>query len=147
MGFFCYPRSAFMVSCLNFDSIKNYLQVMNAQAGPSKPEKENDGEVDDEEVVAEEAVDGLTGLSDLQLLEVFKQTSIFNVRSAMGGNEVLMGGDPESRTENEQYWSDDDWSDDEADWDTLKGFWSDEEDDDAFQRKVISQASVPRAVN
>ena len=37
---------------------------------------------------AEEAEPGLT---EEQLMEVFKQTSIFNVRSAMAGNEALLG--------------------------------------------------------
>ena len=37
------------------------------------------------------------GLTDEQLLEVFKQTSIFNVRSALAGNDSLMGdADPEA---------------------------------------------------
>ena len=31
------------------------------------------------------------GLTEEQLMEVFKQTSIFNVRSAMAGNEALLG--------------------------------------------------------
>lgn len=31
------------------------------------------------------------GLTDAQLLEVFKQTSIFNVRSALAGNDSLVG--------------------------------------------------------
>jgi hypothetical protein len=33
------------------------------------------------------------GLTEEQLMEVFKQTSIFNVRSAMAGNEALLGAD------------------------------------------------------
>ncbi len=33
------------------------------------------------------------GLTEDQLMEVFKQTSIFNVRSAMAGNEALLGAD------------------------------------------------------
>jgi hypothetical protein len=32
------------------------------------------------------------GLTDEQLLQVFKQTSIFNVRSALAGNESLVDG-------------------------------------------------------
>ena len=37
------------------------------------------------------AINAHGGLTEAQLLEIFKQTSIFNVRSAMAGNEVLMG--------------------------------------------------------
>ena len=33
-----------------------------------------------------------TGLTDEQLLEVFKQTSVFNVRSALSGNDSLLDG-------------------------------------------------------
>ena len=36
---------------------------------------------------------GAGGLSEAQLLEVFKQTSMFNVRTAMQDNEMLMGID------------------------------------------------------
>lgn len=39
--------------------------------------------------------DALAGLTDAQLLEVFKQTSIFNVRSALAGNEALLEGETE----------------------------------------------------
>ena len=37
------------------------------------------------------------GLTDAQLMQVFKQTSIFNVRSALAGNESLVyGGEAEA---------------------------------------------------
>ena len=34
--------------------------------------------------------DHMAGLTDAQLMEVFKQTSIFNVRSALANNDALM---------------------------------------------------------
>ncbi len=34
--------------------------------------------------------DHMAGLTDAQLIEVFKQTSIFNVRSALANNDALM---------------------------------------------------------
>lgn len=34
--------------------------------------------------------DHVAGLTDAQLMEVFKQTSIFNVRSALANNDALM---------------------------------------------------------
>ena len=48
-----------------------------------------DGE-DQENTTAAINADG--GLTEAQLLEIFKQTSVFNVRSALAGNEALMGG-------------------------------------------------------
>ncbi len=45
--------------------------------------------------------DHVAGLTDAQLMEVFKQTSIFNVRSALANNDALMSsneaGDNEER--------------------------------------------------
>ena len=51
--------------------------------------------MEDDAVVdaATAAVNAEGGLTEAQLLEIFKQTSVFNVRSAMANNEVLMGAD------------------------------------------------------
>ena len=43
--------------------------------------------------VDEEGEEAEAGLTEEQLMEVFKQTSIFNVRSAMAGNEALLGAE------------------------------------------------------
>lgn len=62
------------------------------------------------------------GLTDAQLMEVFKQTSIFNVKSALANNENLVHAEAE---EEQQYdfLSDSDLSDTDE-WDYLRGFWS-----------------------
>eukprot|EP00884_Botryococcus_braunii_P022634 jgi/Botrbrau1/9054/Bobra.0376s0028.1 len=65
-------------------------------------------------------------LSEAQLLQVFKQTSIFNVRSALQGNDVLM-----AHNEAPPYFgSDGDSSGEDELWGDLRGFWSDEDDQD-----------------
>ncbi|PRW51014.1 putative aarF domain-containing kinase chloroplastic [Chlorella sorokiniana] len=65
------------------------------------------------------------GLTEEQLLEVFKQTSMFNVRTALEGNEVLLGIDDYLEAAAERYGDDEDMSDDE---DLLRAFWSDEDE-------------------
>ena len=62
------------------------------------------------------------GLTDDQLMEVFKQTSIFNVKSALANNQNLMQNETEEH-QNEDFLSDSDISDTDE-WDYLRGFWS-----------------------
>lgn len=66
------------------------------------------------------------GLTDAQLMEVFKQTSIFNVKSALANNQNLMQNETEEH-QNDEFFSDSDISDTDE-WDYLRGFWSDEDD-------------------
>ena len=61
-------------------------------------------------------------LTDDQLMEVFKQTSIFNVKSALANNQNLMQNETEEEHEHE-FFSDSDISDTDE-WDYLRGFWS-----------------------
>jgi N6-adenosine-specific RNA methylase IME4 len=67
--------------------------------------------------------DGL--LTDDQLLQVFKQTSMFNVKTALNNNAMLAGIDDVLELTNERYGDDDIISDDE---DMLRSFWSDDDD-------------------
>lgn len=78
------------------------LQVQAAAAAarhqdPAEAPAEQDAEMADAdapEAVPPGTAEGeLAGLTDAQLLEVFKQTSIFNVRSALAGNEALLDGE------------------------------------------------------
>ena len=62
------------------------------------------------------------GLTDDQLMEVFKQTSIFNVKSALANNQNLMQNETEDH-QNDEFFSDSDISDTDE-WDYLRGFWS-----------------------
>ena len=72
------------------------LQVMATASAPEQTTREATGadvavgvgEDGDETAI----VNAEGGLTEAQLLEIFKQTSVFNVRSALAGNEVLMGG-------------------------------------------------------
>jgi len=64
-------------------------------------------------------------LTDDQLLEVFKQTSMFNVRTALQDNAMLMGIDEVLGYTGDRYGPDELLSDDE---DLLRSFWSDDED-------------------
>ncbi|KAL4447954.1 hypothetical protein ABPG75_005173 [Micractinium tetrahymenae] len=66
------------------------------------------------------------GLTEEQLLEVFKQTSMFNVRTALQDNDILMGIDEILEHTSERYADDEAVSDGE---DMLRTFWSDEEGD------------------
>lgn len=74
------------------------------------------------------------GLSEEQLLEVFKQTSMFNVRTALHNNEALLDGEGGGYTDDDL--SSDDGGDvmtgmchvDKATVQThIAGFWSDED--------------------
>jgi N6-adenosine-specific RNA methylase IME4 len=65
-------------------------------------------------------------LNDEQLLEVFKQTSMFNVRTALDNNTMLLGIDEILEATGDRYGLDDPISDDE---DVVRAFWSDEDED------------------
>lgn len=72
-------------------------------------------------------------LTDEQLMQVFKQTSIFTVRSAADGNAALMQrqpqpGGPGSGAGGQD--SDDELVSDEDDIGLLQSFWSDDDDQD-----------------
>ena len=64
-------------------------------------------------------------LTDEQLLEVFKQTSMFNVKTALQDNAMLMGIDEMLEHQADRYGFEDEISDDD---DLLRSFWSDDED-------------------
>lgn len=71
------------------------------------------------------------GLTDEQLMEVFKQTSIFTVRSAAEGNAALMQQQPQpGACGGGNADSGDDLVSDDEDIGVLRGFWSDEDDQD-----------------
>lgn len=87
------------------------------------------------------APQGGQALSDTQLLEVFKQTSMFNVRTALQDNAMLMGIDEMLEYTSERYGTDEILSDDE---DILRSFWSDDEDwgdDDASWDELSAKRS------
>lgn len=69
--------------------------------------------------------DGDHQLTDDQLLQVFKQTSMFNVKTALQNNAMLAGIDDVLELTHERYGEDDIISDDE---DMLRSFWSDDDD-------------------
>lgn len=72
-------------------------------------------------------------MTDEQLLQVFKQTSMFNVKTALQDNAMLTGIDDILGDLDERYGSDDDF--DSEDEDMLKSFWSDDEDWDGGKRR------------
>ena len=67
-----------------------HLQVMAASEGPAPAAKAACHEDSAEPDAPEEQVRKAAGLTEAQLMEVFKQTSIFNVRSALANNHALM---------------------------------------------------------
>lgn len=85
----------------------------------SKAASDTEGEqVDQPEASSSAAI----GLTDDQLMEVFKQTSIFNVKSALANNQNLMQNETAEDQEHD-FFSDSDISDTDE-WDYLRGFWS-----------------------
>lgn len=81
-------------------------------------------------------------LSDEHLLEVFKQTSMFNVKTALQDNAMLLGIDEVLEYTNERYGPDDMLSDDD---DILRSFWSDDEDWSAGEDDVDEYGCRRRA--
>lgn len=93
-------------------------------------EREKQQEVEQEQG---QEYDASQQLTDDQLLQVFKQTSMFNVKTALQHNAVLAEIDDMLGLTSERYGEDDIVSDDE---DMLKSFWSDDEDwDDGVSRR------------
>lgn len=96
-------------------------QVMAARQGEASTsdalEASNSGDLGQEADVAAEE-----GLTDAQLMEVFKQTSIFNVKSALANNENLVHAEADDELQTDLI-SDSDLSDTDE-WEYLRGFWS-----------------------
>jgi N6-adenosine-specific RNA methylase IME4 len=104
-----------------------------ASAERERTEKDcTDQSVSDQGCLEEVAREDQHQLTDEQLLQVFKQTSMFNVRTALQDNAVLAGIDELLELTNDRYGDDDIISDDE---DMLRSFWSDDEDWDDSRRR------------
>lgn len=90
---------------------------------PVETKKENDNRknIEDSNVLQSDSKQALT---DEQLLEVFKQTSMFNVKTALRDNAMLMGIENVLGYTITRYGSEDPVSEDD---DVLRSFWSDEE--------------------
>jgi len=99
----------------------NAAEIVDAAAA-------NDAEGHEDAIVATdttENIDETQALTDEQLLEVFKQTSMFNVKTALQDNAMLMGIDEMLEHQADRYGFEDEISDDD---DLLRSFWSDDED-------------------
>ena len=95
------------------------MAARQGDASTSKAASDTEGEqVDQPEASSSAAI----GLTDDQLMEVFKQTSIFNVKSALANNQNLMQNETAGDQE-QDFFSDSDISDTDE-WDYLRGFWS-----------------------
>ena len=68
------------------------------------------------------------GMTDEMLLEVFKATSAFNVKSALANNEYLM------HAADDMFGRDAYEINGDEDWQEFRGFWSDDEDWDGGKR-------------
>ena len=67
------------------------LQVMAASDGPAPAAQVAcDADTLEHDELTEPAAAALNDLTEAQLMEVFKQTSIFNVKSALAHNHALM---------------------------------------------------------
>ncbi|KAL4531484.1 hypothetical protein Ndes2526B_g04403 [Nannochloris sp. 'desiccata'] len=84
-----------------------------------------EGNEDATATVTTENNDDIQALTDEQLLEVFKQTSMFNVKTALQDNAMLMGIDEMLDHQADRYGFEDEISDDD---DLLRSFWSDDEE-------------------
>lgn len=109
-------------------------------AGPteaSTPASDTEGEMSEQ---PEPSLSARRGLTDDQLMEVFKQTSIFNVKSALANNQNLMQNEtPEDQQQD--FFSDSDISDTEE-WDYLRGFWSGERHTSISNSAIIKSFSL-----
>lgn len=105
-------------------------RVQAAGAADSKAEAAPDGEAE----AAASAPADERGLTEAQLLEVFKQTSQFTVRTALAGNEVFgeeyFGGEGGG---DDAYIDDEDWEEDDGG--SLADFFGDGEDGEARRRR------------
>ena len=95
------------------------MAARQGEASNSKAASDTEGEQMDLPEATCSAGDELT---DDQLMEVFKQTSIFNVKSALANNQNLMQNETGEEHEHD-FFSDSDISDTDE-WDYLRGFWS-----------------------
>ena len=91
----------------------------HTEASTSKPASDTEGEMSEQ---PEASLSARRDLTDDQLMEVFKQTSIFNVKSALANNQNLMQNET-AEDQQQEFFSDSDISDTEE-WDYLRGFWS-----------------------
>lgn len=94
----------------------------HTEASTSKPASDTEGETSEQ---PEPSLSARRDLTDDQLMEVFKQTSIFNVKSALANNQNLMQNET-AEDQQQEFFSDSDISDTEE-WDYLRGFWSGED--------------------
>ncbi|KAL3145500.1 hypothetical protein ABBQ32_003324 [Trebouxia sp. C0010 RCD-2024] len=106
-----------------FEELDKVMAAGQTEASTTKPASDTEGEIPEQPEPSYSADHGLT---DDQLMEVFKQTSIFNVKSALANNQNLMQNET-AEDEQQEFFSDSDISDTEE-WDYLRGFWSDEDD-------------------
>lgn len=121
-----------MAKFLELERIEKAAQeARKAQIAGAEPKEGAQGEATGNAEGAvpsgDDAEDGGKGqaLTDEQLLQVFKQTSMFNVKTALQDNAMLMGIDEMLEANAERYGFDEDISDDD---DLLRSFWSDDED-------------------
>lgn len=77
-------------SLLEYARHMAHLQVMAASEGPAPAAEAACHEETAEPDARGEQLHTAAGLTEAQLMEVFKQTSIFNVRSALANNHALM---------------------------------------------------------
>ncbi|KAK9822723.1 hypothetical protein WJX74_000236 [Apatococcus lobatus] len=121
-----------------FEELERVMATSTAErpseAGPSSASGDllnlDSSEPGLEELAADQEAEERT-LTEAQLMEVFKQTSIFNVKTALAGNEVLVGSEANQLDDVDQHALDDaELSDEEDSWEYMRGFWSDEDDGD-----------------
>jgi hypothetical protein len=119
-----------------FEALEKVMQAHGKQDGDAMDNKENEDAAADAGAGPSKAPEappapGEMELDETQLVEVFKQTSIFNVRSALANNTVLMAGDHNAERPGERGDPNDSdgvlSSDEGGQMDYLRGFWSDEE--------------------
>ncbi len=67
-----------------------HVQVMAQSEGPAQAAQPAPHEETAQPDAPGEHLHKAAGLTEAQLMEVFKQTSIFNVRSALANNHALM---------------------------------------------------------
>ena len=95
------------------------MSAKHTEASTSKAATDTEGDPSEPDEPSSSAGHGLT---DDQLMEVFKQTSIFNVKSALANNQNLLQNET-AEDQEQDFFSDSDISDTEE-WDYLRGFWS-----------------------
>lgn len=116
-----------------FQELENIQRQVSAAAGEEQEEQQEVGEVREQQEA------GM--LTEEQLLEVFKQTSMFNVKTALQNNAMLAGIDEMLEYANDWQGEDDMVSDDE---DMLRSFWSDDDDEWETSGKKKKSTKVAR---